>query len=415
MTPRPSEPCESLAAAQAQTLRRLAESLIPWLRASLVCLIVPAVACTSWRGNLDTVRITPDELLAGASLSMAKDSAAPVVREQEVLALSAEMKEFLNAHVDRKGSDNLKLYQLTSAIIDANAFGVVYDDKTRTASETFRERRGNCLSFANMFVAMARDVGLNVQFQEVDIPPDWTLDKDTFVLNRHVNVYVDLGMSGTRVVDFDIGDFKSTYEMRRISDTRARAHYYNNIGVERMQAGDTASALACFRRAIANGERQFSPAWTNLGTLYLRNGDRAHAEAAYLQALQASSGDLVAMSNLARLYELIGDRDRAAAYRKRVIRHRWLNPYYRFELARRAYSAKDYDQAIGHLKYAIRKRPREDQFYFLMGLSYLQKGDAPAARRWLARAEEVASTDALKRKYSSKIDILLRRGSESHQ
>jgi Flp pilus assembly protein TadD len=352
----------------------------------------------------------PDELLAGASLGVAGDSPAFVVEEQEVLALSAEMQEFLDAHVDRKGSDNLKLHQVASAIIDANTFGVVYDDRTRTASETFRIRRGNCLSFSNMFVAMARHVGLNVEYQEVDVPPDWTLENDTFVLNQHVNVHVDLGPAGTRVVDFNIGDFKTSYAMRRISDTRALAHYYNNIGVERMQAGDTASALSCFRRAIADNDRGFSPAWTNLGTLYLRNGDRAHAEAAYLQALQASNWDLVAMSNLARLYELIGDRERAAAYQKRVIDHRWRNPYYRHELARRAYSAQNYDEAIGHLKYAIRKRPNEDQFYFLLGLSYLQKGDTRAAQRWLVRAEEVAATDALKRRYSSKIDTLLRRG-----
>ena len=261
-----------------------------------------------------------------------------------------------------------------------------------------------------MFVAMARDVGLNVQFQEVDIPPDWTLDKDTYVLNQHVNVFVDLGLAGVRVVDFNIGDFKASYEMRTIPDTRALAHYFNNIGVERMQAGDTASALACFRRAVAEDDRRFSPAWTNLGTLYLRNGHLAHAEAAYLQALKASEWDLVAMSDLARLYERLGDRERAAAYRKRVVYHRWLNPYYRYELARQAYAAHQYDAAIGHLKYAIRKRPKEDQFYFLLGLSYLGKGDARAARRWLARAEEVAATDALKRRYSSKIDILLRRG-----
>ena len=88
---------------------------------------------------------------------------------------------------------------------------------------------------------------------------------------------------------------------------------------------------------------------------------------------------------------------------------RWLNPYYRYELARRAYLARRYDEAVGHLQYAIRKRPREDQFYFLLGLSYLEKGSARAARRWLARAEEVAATDALKRRYSSKVDTLLRR------
>lgn len=338
-----------------------------------------------------------------------------LVAKDEVLALSPEMRGFLDKHVDRKDSGNLKLHELVSAIMDTDILGVKYGDATLTASETFRIKRGNCLSFSNMFVAMARDVGLNVEYQEVDIPPDWTFRNDTYVLNRHVNVYVDLGPAGTRVVDFNIGDFKTSYEMRRISDTRALAHFYNNIGVERMQAGDTVSALSCFRRAIADNDRGFSPAWTNLGTLYLRNGHSAHAEAAYLQALKTSEWDLVAMSNLARLYERLGDRERAAAYQKRVIYHRWHNPYYRFELARHAYSAQDYDAAISHLKYAIREQPKEDTFYFLLGVSYLGKGDARAARRWLARAVDVAPTDALKRKYSSEIDTLLGRGGVSHR
>jgi len=40
-------------------------------------------------------------------------------------------------------------------------------------------------------------------------------------------------------------------------------------------------------------------------------------------------------------------------------------------------------------------------------MSYLKKGDPKAARRWISRAEEVAATDALKRRYASKMDILL--------
>jgi tetratricopeptide (TPR) repeat protein len=410
MTVRSGDP---VIGARARTPRRPSGTLNRWLRAFLVCLVIPAVACTSGRGILAGARITPEELLAGTALGLTGVPPVPVA-ESEVLALSPEMRSFVDAHVDRKGSDNLKLTQLASTIVDADAFGLVYDDRTRTASETFRTRHGNCLSFATMFVAMARDVGLNVQFQEVEIPPDWTLDKDTYVLNQHVNVYVDLGLSGTRVVDFNIADFKASYEMRRIPDSRALAHYYNNIGVERMQAGDTASALSCFRTAIADSESRFSPAWTNLGTLYLRAGHPAHAEAGYLQALRASDLDLVAMSDLARLYERQGDRERAAAYRRKVIHHRNLNPYYRYELARQAYVARQYDVAIGHLKFAVHKRPKEDQFYFLLGATYLAKGDKGAAERWFAKAEEVAATDALKRRYSSKLDMLLRGGQGNH-
>jgi Flp pilus assembly protein TadD len=333
-------------------------------------------------------------------------AASALVDEAAVLAVSAEMQAFLDAHVARGADRVTRVRQLAGAIVDERRFGLKYDETTRTASETFRTRRGNCLSFSNMFVALARSAGLTADFQEVDVPPDWSFKDDAFVLNRHVDVLVDLGKDGEHVVDFNMADFRTTYDRRRISDARALAHFYNNVAVERMQAGDTMSAFSYFRRATDH-DPLFSPAWTNLGILYLRKGHPDYAEAAYLQALKADGGDLVAMSNLADLYERQGDQSRAATYRDRVTDHRQRNPYYRFQLAREAFQAQDYDGAIGHLKYAVRARRNEDQFCFLLGMSYLKKGDRDAARLWLTRAEEVAATDALKRRYSSKIDILL--------
>ena len=161
-------------------------------------------------------------------------------------------------------------------------------------------------------------MGLDVGYQEVDVPPDWSFKDDAFVLNRHVDVLVDLGKEGEHVVDFNMDDFRTSYDRRRISDARALAHFYNNMAVERMQAGDAASALLYFRKATGH-DPLFSPAWTNLGMLYWRKGHPDHAEAAYLQALKADERDLVAMSNLASLYERRGDRRGRPAYRIEVI------------------------------------------------------------------------------------------------
>jgi len=320
--------------------------------------------------------------------------------------LNPEMRAFVEEHVSPAASPPTRLRQLGRAIIHSDTFGLQYDETTRTAAETFRDRRGNCLSFSNMFVALARQADLDVYYQEVDTPPDWTLRNEAFVLNRHVNVLVDLGLEGERVVDFNLDDFRASYERRRISDRRALAHHYNNLAVERMQRGDVGDALGCFRAATEQ-DAGFSPAWTNLGTLYLRHGHRRHAEAAYLRALRVDGSDSVAMSNLARLYEQRGDHARAADYRQRVTHHRRQNPYYRFQRARAAFLARDYDTAIDHLTHALRKKKNEDRFYFLLGLCHLEKGNPRAARRWLARAEEVAASDVLKHRYASKVDRLL--------
>jgi Flp pilus assembly protein TadD len=371
----------------------------------VVLLVTLALGCASAPWERDRTDVTREELLAGAPLGIAPDPAA-IVDEDEVIAVSPEMREFLDDHVARTTGRILRLRQLASAIITEGTFGLQYDETTRTAAETFHARRGNCLSFSNMFVAMARQEGLKASFQEVETPPDWSFRDDAFVLNRHVNVLLDLGREGEHVVDFNMDDFRTSYDRRTISDARALAHYYNNVAVERMRTDDIASALTYFRRALDN-DPSFSPAWTNLGTLYHRQGHGRYAEAAYLQALRADGRDLVAMSNLAGLYEERGDARRADRYRSRVQDHREHNPYYRFQLARAAFEARDYDGAIAHLKYAIRRNKNEDQFYFLLGMSYMKKGDENAARRWLSRAEEVAATDALKRRYADKIDILL--------
>ena len=215
-----------------------------------------------------------------------------------------------------------------------------------------------------------------------------------------------MGPSDAHVVDFNIDDFKASYTTRTISDARARAHYFNNMGVEHMQAGESEKALAYFREAIENDHRAFSPAWSNLGTLYSRNGHPDHAESAYLHALNVDGRDLVAMSNLARLYERQGDDERAARYGKEVMDHRNENPYYRYQRARDAFALGEYDTAISHLKYAIRKKNNEDQFYHLLGLSYLRLGKQRNARRAMSKALEVAATADLKRRYSSKLDAL---------
>ena len=173
--------------------------------------------------------------------------------------MSDEMRQFLDDNVNPGATDVFKLQQLIDAIMGTTTFGLEYDENTRTAAETFRLQLGNCLSFSTMFVALARGVGLKAEFQEVDIPPDWSMRKDVFVLNRHVNVSVYLGAAGTHVVDFNISDFKSTYDVEIISDKRAIAYFFNNLGVERMQDGDIVGAVAFFRRSHRRDRRGASP------------------------------------------------------------------------------------------------------------------------------------------------------------
>lgn len=352
------------------------------------------------------IEVTRDELLSGGLFGATADPSTSI-ESGAVLALSDEMRAFLKHNVNPGGTDIFKLQQLVDAIMGKKTFKLEYDENTRTAAETFRLRKGNCLSFTTLFVSLARGAGLKADFQEVDIPPDWSTRNDVFVLNRHVNVNVYLGASGTRAVDFDVGDFKSTYKVETISDKRAVAHFFNNMGVERMQAGEIVDAFAFFRRAILETNGDFSPAWTNLGLLYRKGGHDEYAEAAYRYALKADRADVVAMSNLVRLHDMRGESEEAQKYKKKVDQHRMRNPHLRFSLAREAFEDRDYDLAIDHLKHALRRAKGESEYCFLLGLSYLMNGDLEKARRWTDKATKLAETDEERDRYSTQYDALL--------
>ena len=324
----------------------------------------------------------------------------------DILEMTPEMIEFVDSYMEGSTNRYRRMQRLVYAIIGDGNFDLVYDDTTRTASETFQAARGNCLSFTNLFIAMARYLEIHAEYQEVDIPPDWSLAGESFFFSQHVNVLVDLGVGMQRVVDFNIYDFEATYERRTISDARGRAHYFSNIGVEHMMNGNNGLAYANFRQALKE-DSQFSPAWINMGILHRREQYPNYAETSYKQALEIYQFNLIAMSNLANLYEEEGKSEWAEQYKDRVRLHRMSNPYYRYAQANTAFIDGDYRTAIENLKYAINMIDDEDRFYFLLSLSYLMSGDKDQATRWMTKAEEVAKQNESREKYSHKLDLLI--------
>lgn len=327
------------------------------------------------------------------------------VASVDMLAINPEMIAFVDEYVDRTVNENTTLTQLVYAVIGEGRFVLAYDDSTLTAADTFSAQRGNCLSFTNLFIALARNLGLRANYQEVDIPADWSMSGQTVLYSTHVNVLVGIKNTQSRVVDFDTSGYDDLYDSWVISDQRARAHYFNNIGVEHMLAGGTVIAFTNFHESLRL-DRTFSSSWINLGNLHRREGYPDYAEAAYLEALEYDQSNLMAMSNLANLYAAEGKTQLAKKYSEQVKSHRMNNPYYRYQLANAAFTEGDYQSAIRNLKFAIRERKEEDRFYFLMSLSYLMSGEKKKAERWMEKTKEVASQSENKEKYNHKLQLL---------
>lgn len=376
-----------------------------WVLLILAGLLMSACSATgAKRSLLEDNRVTADRLINESPLS--SPELQQDIAHVDILEMTPEMIAFIDSYTEGRTNRYARMKRLVHAIMGDDNFELIYDDTTRTAAETFKDQRGNCLSFTNLFIAMARYLELHASYQEVDIPPDWSLAGDSFLFSQHVNVFLDIGAGEVRIVDFNIYDFNVIYERRLISDERARAHYFSNIGVDHMLAGEAVLAYTNFRQAVIE-DNTFSPAWINMGILHRREGYPDFAETAYRQALEIYQFDPLAISNLANLYEEEGLEERAQQYRDRVEVHRLNNPYYRYNLAQSAVMDGDYRSAIDHLRVAIRKRNEEPRFASLLGVSYYMAGDEENARKWIDKAEELARDDVDKLRYHNKLDHLM--------
>jgi tetratricopeptide (TPR) repeat protein len=383
----------------------------PWRSIALLFAVAALCACATQGGHqarLSAKQITTEMLLDASPLMMGFE--VEDRSQVDVLELSPEMIAFVDENTRDNVGRDAKLRSLLRAVMGTDRFKLIYDDKTRTAREMFEERHGNCLSFTNMVVAMARQAGIDARYQEVEIAPLWSLVGHSFLLNQHINVAVNLKSGAVQVIDFNITNFGGSNDTRVISDRRARAHYFNNIGAEEMLGGDTQSSFANFRQSVLEDET-FSPGWVNLGNLYRRAGYSEYAEAAYLRALETDDGNQVAMSNLANLYQEQGREELAEEYRERVEFHRMRNPYYLFLLATETSISGDYRAAIKYMKRAIRLRDDEPRFYALLSYCYLMRGEDEKARYWMGKAEAAAVGLNEKRRYQDKLDLLMRMNS----
>jgi Flp pilus assembly protein TadD len=386
----------------------ISNSIRKLLLTTIVSAMVVSCAGTG-PGPADEATAGVDVQLLLEASPLANQSTDQLIAPLDMLEMSPEMIEFLDEHVNRKTNQDQQLAELIYAIVGSDRFLLAYDDSTSTAEGAFNNKRGNCLSFTNMFIAMARYLGLKAKYQEVAIPPDWSMNGQSYLFSQHVNVLVETrhsSLTTSRIVDFNAVQVSDLDATRVISDQRARAHYFSNIGVEYMLAGDTSRAFANFRASLREDD-SFSSAWANLGNLYRREGYLDYADIAYNEALRNDDENLIAMSNLANLYLEQDKMVLADQYLAKVQSHRMKNPYYRYQLANTAFVDGDYQGAIDHLLYATRAKKNEEKFCELLSLSYLMSGNKDEAERWMRKAEERAVKHEDRQKYHHKLDLIM--------
>jgi tetratricopeptide (TPR) repeat protein len=328
-----------------------------------------------------------------------------VEQPEDITSIDDRMRAFVARHA-RAGDDGERLRRLLRGMRDEGLLKLAYEgDETYTARETFYQRRGNCLSFTMLFVALAREAGLDARYQMVEVPPTWAGNLELVMLSNHINARVKTHREPDYLVDFNFVELKGNYPIRAVSDDYALALFYSNRGVEAMNAGRPETAFVYLQKAVGIYPGLPGP-WINLGVLFSKRGLHEHAESAYLEALQHDARNPSALNNLANLHRSNGDFALADEYAARARRHQTRNPYYHFSVANAAYLDDRPKQALDSLDKAIKLKKDEHQFYFLQGLVLIELDDTQAARASFGRAQALAEPLEVKRHYASRIAAL---------
>jgi len=319
---------------------------------------------------------------------------AQQVADVDILEPTPEMDEFLERYVLKYPDLHTRMYLLMSSISSNGVLGYKYDEGlTLTAKEAFETRTGNCIGFANMMVVLARKAGMKAHYQEVFRRPEWANHEDTVLLVKHINVVLEIP-GYTYVVD--ISGVKINPNMRRriITDSYAKALYWNNIGAEALLEDDLPTAHAYMSKAI-DTEPFITDAWVNLGVVFGRSEQLEDAEFVLQNALALDASSYSAMSNLYEVYLAQEDMVSAEELHAKVEKYRLSNPYYLLKLSDEALAEANFEESINLLQRAIRKKRNDHQLHFALAKTQYLSGELDAAEGSLIRARELAPQDML--------------------
>ncbi|WP_206604735.1 tetratricopeptide repeat protein [Kineobactrum sediminis] len=345
--------------------------------------------CSVLPGSGAAVAELPPLRLANGVVTL--DDVPALAPSPELTALTEPMRAFVARYAPRTLAPRQRLNSLHEAIKGPGMLAVGYDPFADGDAETvFDSGAANCLSYAHLFVALAREAGLNASYQWLEVRPQWTRLGERVAVSLHVNVLVKVSAGEQYMVDIDPLQPRDIAASRKLGDRDARALQHNNLAMAALAGAEPEVAWANAIRAL-----QLSPdlpeLWVNLAAVYRHAEQFSAAENALFQALKIDSGERSAMNNLVVLYSQLGREGEREFWVERVNRHRDLNPYYHAWLGDKAGEEEDWTTALDHYRQALKLEPKNSRLLYSTGIIHFRLAQYDAAERLVERAIATAT------------------------
>lgn len=304
-----------------------------------------------------------------------------------ILTLPAELRSQFQAYLPPGHLPAARrVERIVAFVFTPEALGMRYrEGANHSVAESYATREANCLGFTLLFLALAREAGLQTGAQEIRETLSWNRQDDTVYRNSHVNAWVRVG---GRQYQFDVApdSFVSRHQPSKISDRSLLAHYYNNRAMEQLALGALEQATPLMQTALSL-EPERASHWSNAGVLQLRRGDPIAAEAAYRRALRLDPRNVDALFNSISLAQRRGDAAGAAQLRTRLAKVQERDPFHHFLRALDYEREGDLPRAIEHYRRATRLQRNEPRFHAALARAYREAGDEQRAAQAQARAD----------------------------
>lgn len=355
-------------------------------------------------------QVPPESLFADQAFAA---PAAPVTTDQ-LFALTPQMRTYLHSTRFRKRlQEKGNIHGLLEALYEKGELKLEYDSTmTRTAAQTFDARAGNCLSLVIMTAAFAKELGMIVRFQSVDVDETWSRTASLYLVSSHVNLalgtkpVVDILHTGEpeqlTTIDFLPPPEAARFHTHPLTQEDIVTLYMNNRAAESLVMGRIDDAYWWARAAVARPEAP-TAAFNTLAVVYQQHGDMALAERVYRAALDRDPDNLVVMQNLVPVLQENGKAAESVALAARIARLDPHPPFQYFDDGMRAFRSGDFAKAKELFAREVERAPYNDEFHFWLAVACLRLGEPQLAREQLTLAMESSTRPDSREKYAAKL------------
>jgi tetratricopeptide (TPR) repeat protein len=346
---------------------------------SLAVVVALLAGCGAARKQIYTVDEMRAQLDARISMQMRDEIVIPFEIDDEIRQLAHDV-------TGDAATESQKVRAIVRTIIGLEGFSISYDWlSNKTAREVFREGRGNCLAYSNLFVGMAREVGVDAVYADVHFTDRITREAEIVVRSGHITAAVRRPGS-TYLIDFTVTPEREYIGFEILDDLEAIANFYNNQGflygyfteTEDVDFDPLEKELEMYRLALEILP-DFDKARNNLGVALRRRGHIAEAIEQYKLAIESNPRSADALSNLGTAYLLQGRTDEALRAYRRAVKNAGPDGYVHHRLGVVYLRLGRYREAIEQFRKALSKAPDLADARFHLGECYRELGDEEKA------------------------------------